>query len=112
MPTELTVLFRGIIRTTPGEVVTRQFATPNVDRSADAVLLFHARAVSTTQTVTINGQSVANGIPRSPSDVAFTGHVIIVNPNILRGDDQGNVMEIFALEEFFIDNGVIVYRTP
>jgi hypothetical protein len=60
--------------------------------------------------VQLNGSAVGNGIPRSPSDVAFTGHVIPVGRNILR--EENNVMEIFALEEFLIDNCVIFWRTP
>jgi len=109
------------------------FRCPAVDRRQFALLLFQALAVSTVQSVEINGQAIFGGIPvttdrntrtlGSGSDAhtvhsligRWNGNVMLVHPGVLQ---DNNVMRIRAaemtaenLDDFIIDNVVVVFKT-
>ena len=109
------------------------FQCPSVDRSQFAVLLFQSLGVWEPQGMTINGQPVFGGIPSSVdfdtrtwgsgSDAdqrraviaRWNGNVMLVHPGVLQ---ENNVLRITAtemtsdnLEDFIIDNVVVVFKT-
>jgi len=109
------------------------FRCPSVDRSQFALLLFQALGVSTKQALEINGQAIFGGIPitvdrdtrtlGSGSDehtvhalgARWNGNVMLIHPGVLQ---ENNVMRIQAVEmtaenldDFIIDNVVVVFKT-
>ena len=109
------------------------FRCPSVDRSQFALLLFQALGVSTKQALEINGQTIFGGIPitvdrdtrtlGSGSDAhtvhalgaRWNGNVMLIHPGVLQ---ENNVMRIQAaemtaenLDDFIIDNVVVVFKT-
>jgi hypothetical protein len=103
------------------------FQCPNVDPSQPAILLFQSQGVDVPQPMTINGQTVFGGIPRS-AEVApypggytewvaqWNGNVMLVTPGVLQ---ENNVLHIEALkigdtdkvDNFIIDNLVVIFKT-
>ena len=104
------------------------FNCPGVDAGQHAVLMYqvsHARAFNT---MTINGVNVPNAVSNTTTDpAAVNASVVLVSPNTLRA--SGNVLRIQAatepappplpgqppqpasLDEFMIDNVVLLYKT-
>ena len=114
-----------------------QFACPNVDSSAEAVLQFAHRGsmqylqfpdpqgdenlegISGEHTVKINGQELFGGIPASPkieNMPLWSTRLLIIQPNVLR---ETNVLRIESLRDsdygnfdtFTIDNVVVFFKT-
>ena len=110
------------------------FATPNVDRSQDAILQFQSLGVShRANVIQINGTGLFGGLSTSIEGVAtefageFTGnfvrqmwmtHSLLVQPGLLRAE---NTLRIESrdgeggtggnLDNFIIDNALIFYKT-
>jgi len=97
------------------------FPTPNVDANAPAVLMFQTRGVNHPRNILqINGQGVFGGIPVTPSHAEWNGNIMLISPGVLRGTGQ-NTMHIESrnaagggggnLDDFMIDNAVVLYKT-
>lgn len=109
------------------------FRCPSVDRSQFALLLFQALGVSTVQALEINGQAIFGGIPitvdrdtrrlGSGSDAhtvhslgaRWNGNVMLIHPGVLQ---DNNILRIRSaemtadnLDDFIIDNVVVVFKT-
>jgi hypothetical protein len=98
------------------------FDCPNVQASEPAFLMFQSRDVDHPRNVfEVNGIGVFGGLPVSPARDSWNGNVLLVEPhhqlratgNVLhiesrdgRGTGSGNI------DDFIIDNIVLVYKTP
>jgi hypothetical protein len=102
------------------------FDCPNIDSGQSAVLLFQTLSVDHDKNfIAINSTGaegdpeVFGGIPVSRSNQDWNGNVMLVRPNVLR--ESGNVLRLGArdsrgsllgdLDEFVVDNVVILYKT-
>ena len=109
------------------------FRCPSVDRSQFALLLFQSLGVSRPQALEINGQTIFGGIPVSVDAetkrlgsgseahnvraliARWNGNVMLIHPRVLQ---ENNIMRIQAaemtadnLDDFIIDNVVVVFKT-
>ena len=104
------------------------FDCPGVDPAQHAVLMYQVANARAFNGMTINGAVVPNAVPNTTTDtMAFNASVVLVSPNTLR--PGGNVLRIQAaiepappplpgqppqspsLDEFVIDNVVLMYKT-
>src|SRR5262245_20244932 len=98
------------------------FDCPHVDPNEAACLLFQSRDVDHRHNmVRVNGIDVFGGLPVSPARDSWNGNVLLVERHHqLR--EAGNVLRIEArnanggtagdIDDFIIDNVVLVYKTP
>jgi hypothetical protein len=121
-----------------GRVGTFNFSCPNVDSSQQAILQFQYRGseqragfpnpqpsgglvglVDEEHPVSINGSNLAGGVPASPSQggIPMWGQrLLLISPGILQ---ENNVLRIEStqlygtetLDDFTIDNAVVLYKT-
>jgi len=98
------------------------FDCPNVQASEPAFLMFQSRDVDHPRNVfEVNGIGVFGGLPVTPARDSWNGNVLLIEShhqlratgNVLyvesrdgRGTESGNI------DDFIIDNVVIVYKTP
>jgi hypothetical protein len=98
------------------------FDCPNVQAGEPAFLMFQSRDVDHSRNVfEVNGIGVFGGLPVTPARDSWNSNVLLVEPhhqlratgNVLRveardsaGTSSGNV------DDFIIDNVVLVYKTP
>jgi hypothetical protein len=109
-----------------------EFLTPDVDRQAEAVMLFQSLGVTYDKNLlSVNDQAVSGGIPRGTEVVMtpdglleelpiWNANVLLIGRGALR-DPGPNVLHIEArdpsggtdehLDSFIIDNLVILYKT-
>lgn len=101
------------------------FDCPDIDTTQTAVLMFQSLDVDHEKNVISVNQpltgpiSVFGGIPVSRSDTDWNGNIMLISPNSLR--DRGNVLHIGArdsrgsilgdVDDFVIDNAVVMYKT-
>lgn len=105
-----------------GPTKSFSFDCPSVDPSETAFLTFQSRDVDHQSNVfQVNGVDVFGGLPASPARNAWTGNILLVEPrHRLRA--TGNLLHIESrnargeggndIDDFIIDNVVIVYKTP
>jgi hypothetical protein len=105
-----------------GPTKSFSFDCPSVDPSETAFLTFQSRDVDHQRNVfQVNGVDVFGGLPASPARSAWTGNILLVEPrHRLRA--TGNLLQIESrnargeggndIDDFIIDNVVIVYKTP
>ena len=97
-----------------------QFDCPGLDPAAPGVLLFQTRDVDLeTNFFNVNGRDIPGGIPRSQSADDWNANVAIVGPGWLQ--ESGNILQIGSrdyrgsllgsIDDFIIDNVVLLYRT-
>jgi len=98
-----------------------RFDCPNVDPNQIAFLMFQSRDVDSQQNIfQINGVGVFGGLPASPSNDAWNGNILLVEPRH-RLKATGNELHVEArntsgggggnIDDFIIDNVVIMYKT-
>ena len=101
------------------------FDCPAVDTTQTAVLMFQSLHVDHEKNVLSVNQpltgpiSVFGGIPVSRSHADWNGNIMLIDPKFLR--DRGNVLHIGArdsrgsrlgdVDDFVIDNAVVMYKT-
>ena len=97
------------------------FDCPGVDRNEAAYLMFQSRDVDHPKNVfQVNGVDVFGGLPASPARDAWNGNILLVEPHHgLKA--TGNVLHVESrnargqaagdLDDFIIDNVVIVYKS-
>ena len=98
------------------------FDCPNVQASEPAFLMFQSRDVDHPRNVfEVNGIGVFGGLPVSPARDSWNGNVLLVEPhhqlratgNILRIESRdGNGTASGDVDDFIVDNIVLVYKTP
>jgi len=102
-----------------GTAKSFSFGCPNVDPNETAILMFQSRDVDHQRNVfQVNGASV--GLPASPSQDTWNGNVQLVIPSH-QLKATGNVLHVESrnsngggggnIDDFIIDNVVIVYKT-
>jgi hypothetical protein len=98
------------------------FDCPNVQRGEAAFLMFQSRDVDHARNVfEVNGIPVFGGLPVSPARDSWNGNVLLIEPHH-QLQPAGNVLHVESrdglgsttgsLDEFIIDNVVLVYKTP
>jgi hypothetical protein len=101
------------------------FDCPRVDPGADAVLMFQTRDVDNNKNIiqinpaTAQQPTVHGGIPVSPRKDTWNGNIMLIVRDALR--ETNNVLHVEAvsgdgvlgpdLDEFIIDNVVVLYKT-
>jgi hypothetical protein len=101
------------------------FDCPRVDPGADAVLMFQTRDVDHNKNIiqinpaTAQQPTVSGGIPVSPSKDTWNGNIMLIGRGVLR--ETNNVLHVEAvsedsvlgpdLDDFIIDNVVVLYKT-
>ena len=97
------------------------FNCPNVDPGETAFLMFQSRDVDHQKNVfRINTVQVFGGLPASPSRDTWNGNILLIEPH--HGlKETGNILHVESrntsgggggnLDDFIIDNVVIVYKT-
>ena len=102
-----------------GPAADYEFELSGVDVKEPAYLLFQARAVTSEHNVfTINSQPIPGGVPTTSGDEGWAGQVMLVPPHVLKPGT--NVLHVEArdigggagdLDDFVIDNAVVLYKT-
>jgi hypothetical protein len=105
-----------------GPSKSASFACPGVDPGQSALLMFQSRDVDHRRNILqVNGVEVSGGVPVSPARDAWNANVLIVEPHH-QLKATGNVLHVESrtsngesagdVDDFLIDNIVIVYKTP
>jgi hypothetical protein len=97
------------------------FNCPNVNPGETAFLVFQSRDVDHQGSIfKVNGIDIAGGLPASPSRDSWNGNILLIGSqhqlkatnNVLHvesrnesGEDKGDI------DDFIIDNVVVVYKT-
>jgi hypothetical protein len=116
--------FDDIEPNTPFAGPTRDFSFDcrGVDPSETAFLMFQSRDVDHQRNIfQINGVDVFGGLPVSPARDGWNGNILLIEPHHqLR--TTGNILHVESrnsggagdddIDDFVIDNVVIVYKTP
>jgi hypothetical protein len=105
-----------------GSAATISFDCPGVDPAEAALLMFQSRHVDHRQNVLrINGVDLSSGLPASAVRDAWNANVVVVEPrHQLKA--TGNVLQVESrtssgggvgdIDDFLLDNVVLVYKTP
>ena len=98
------------------------FDCPHVEAREPAYLMFQARDVDHPRNIfEVNGLGVFGGLPVSPARDSWNGNVLLVEPrhqlratgNVLRVESRdGRGTTGGSIDDFIIDNVVLVYKTP
>ncbi len=98
------------------------FDCPNVQAGDAAFLMFQSRDVDHGRNVfEVNGVGVFGGLPVSPARDSWNANILLIEPrhrlrrtgNILRVESRNPSGGLTgSLDEFIIDNVVLVYKTP
>jgi hypothetical protein len=94
------------------------FDTRGIDVDEPAHLFFQARHVGNEHNVfTVNGQSIAGGVPVTSGDDGWAGQVMHISPRVLK--PAGNLLRVEArnedggaggdIDDFVLDNAVVLY---
>jgi hypothetical protein len=117
-------IFNDIEPNVPFAGSTKDFSfdCPGVNRSETAFLMFQSRDVDHQRNIfQINGVDVFGGLPASAARDAWNGNILLIEPHHqLRA--TGNILHVESrdsnggqgdnIDDFIIDNVVIVYKTP
>ena len=98
------------------------FDCPGVNPNETALLVFQSRDVDHQRNnFQINGVDVFGGLPPSPANDTWNGNILLIEPHH-RLTAAGNVLHVEArnsnggrdgdIDDFIIDNVVIVYKIP
>ena len=105
-----------------GQARSFTFDCPNVQPDEAAVLMFQSRDIDHPRNVfAVNGVGVFGGLPVSPARDSWNGNVLLIEPrhqlkpagNVLHVESRDATGSISGnLDEFIIDNVVLVYKSP
>ena len=105
-----------------GQAQSFVFDCPNVQPGDAAFLMFQSRDVDHPRNgFEVNGVAVFGGLPVSPARDSWNGNILLIEPRH-RLKATGNILRVESrdasggasgsLDEFIIDNVVLVYKTP
>lgn len=108
-----------------GPTLDLKFDCPNVNAHETAILMFQSRGVSARQknVFQVNDVDVSGGLPASPSKDTWNGNILLLEPrhelkatgNRMHIKAQGGLFEdgefFDNLDDFILDNVVILYKT-
>jgi hypothetical protein len=98
------------------------FDCPNLNSGETAFLIFQSRDVDHQRNIfRVNGVDIFGGLPASPSKDTWNGNILLIasrhklkaTNNVLHVESRnGNGGDGSDIDDFIIDNVVIVYKTP